>query len=972
MFDPKTLKAYELIETVSLPEYNGTGYLMSHIKTKARVMLVDNDDTNKVFNIMFRTPCMESTGVQHIIEHTVLCGSKKFPAKDPFIELAKGSLNTFLNAMTFSDKTCYPIASVNAADFHNLMDVYLDAVFNPNIYKREEIFKQEGWHYELNAPDDNIIINGVVYNEMKGVYSSRENVVAAICNESLFPDSIYGKDSGGDPDVIPSLTREAYLDFHRNYYHPSNSYIYLYGDVDFAKELEYIDSEYLSNYDYLYVPSEIGLQESFKEPVHVTGEYNIADDEDEKDNTFLTYNVVVGTTADINKTTALDVLIKVLFTEPGAPVRQAILDAGFCDDFDASIDTTLRQPTFSIIAKNANAEDEEKFISLIEDTLADVVEKGINKKAVTAAVNRFEFSNREAGSGRYPRGLTAGLDGMETWLYDDSAAFDLFNMQPVYDFLRVSIDDGYFEKIIREDILENTHKSFVKVLPKKGINKANEERLAEKLAEYKKSLSDEEITALIKDTENLKKYQSEPSPAEDIEKIPVLKLSDLDKNARKFTYKKHDVENFTVITNDIFSNGISYISFNFDVTDLDIDDVRTLSLMTTIFKEVDTDNFGYNDLSSEVNMYTGGISFSANIKDLYKPGTYKITFSVSMKCLDTKIEDGMKLVEEILFRSHLDDKKKIQENLSESKSMGQTYFLETGHITSSTRALSYIFPYLAQNQYAFDIDNYRWQCKLEENLDKYYDGLVADFKRILSKIVRRPALTINYTGKLPLDTVLSASKSFLGKLSDEPMGDPSKAKRVVAEKKNEGFKASSKVQYVASAADFKSAGLEYTGALNVLQLIMSYDYLWNNVRVLGGAYGAMCAFKRNGEMYFTSYRDPNLTETYDIYKKAADYVADFNCSDRDMLKYIIGTIAKIDSPMTPSMEGSYNYMGYENGYTDEMVQKSRDEILSCNQETVRELAKFVRLLSDSDAICAVGNEYKLSEAVGLFKTIESI
>jgi len=343
------------------------------------------------------------------------------------------------------------------------------------------------------------------------------------------------------------------------------------------------------------------------------------------------------------------------------------------------------------------------FISLIENTLQSVVENGIDKKAVTAAVNRFEFSNREAGSGRYPRGLTAGLDCMETWLYDDKAAFDLFNMQPVYDFLRDSVDNGYFENIIKEDILLNNHKSFVKVLPKKGINKANEERLAKKLADYKQMLSAEDIDKLVKDTENLKKYQSEPSPAEDIEKIPVLRLEDIDKNARKFTYEKHDVNDYTVIQSDIFSNGISYISFNFDVTDLDIDDVRTLSLMTTLFKEVDTDNFGYNELSSEINMYTGGISFSANIRDLYKPGTYKITFSVSMKCLDTKINESMKLVEEILFRSHLDDKKKIQENLSESKSLGQTYFLETGHITSSTRALSYIFPYLAQNQFLLEV-----------------------------------------------------------------------------------------------------------------------------------------------------------------------------------------------------------------------------------------------------------------------------
>ncbi|MBP5192534.1 MAG: insulinase family protein [Eubacterium sp.] len=972
MFNPDTLSAYTLVEKKELPEYNGTGYLLSHVKTKARVLLIDNDDTNKVFNIIFRTPDMSSKGVQHIIEHTVLCGSKKYPAKDPFIELAKGSLNTFLNAMTYSDKTCYPIASVNAKDYHNLMDVYLDAVFNPNIYKKEEIFKQEGWHYELNDPDDEIIINGVVYNEMKGVYSSADNVAEMYINESLFPDSIYGKDSGGDPDVIPTLTREEYLDFHRNYYHPSNSYIYLYGDVDFEKELNYIDEEYLSGYDYLSVPSEIALQKPFDKPVFVTGEYNIAEDEDEEDAAYLSYNTVIGRTADIYKTTAVDVLIKVLFNEPGAPVRQAVLDAEICDDIDASFDTTLCQPAFSIVAKNASPEDQERFVTIIEDTLKNIVEKGINKKAVEAAVNRFEFTNREAGSGRYPRGLSAGLTGMETWLYDDNAAFDLFNMQPVYDFLRQALSDGYFEKIIKEDILENNHKSFVTVLPKKGINKANEEKLAKEMSVLKASLSEDDIKKLVEDTANLKKYQSEPSPAEDIEKIPMLQLEDIEKKARKFSYKEYKQDGLTLVDTDRFSNGISYLSFNFDISDLDIDDIRVLGFASSLLKEVDTDRFSYNELSSEINMHTGGMSFSVNIRDIFKLNDYRVIFSASFKVLDTKMKEAVSLMSEILLHSHLDDKKRIRENLAESTSYGKTYFVETGHLTGSNRALSYIFPHLAQNQYACDLGAYRWECGLLDELDEKYPALVADINRIFGKIFRKNAMTMNYTGKLSPEEVFEAVKPFTDQLSSENIGDISKAKRVETEVKNEGFKASSKVQYVASAANFKAAGLEFTGALNVLQIILSYDYLWNNVRVLGGAYGAMCGFKRNGEMYFASYRDPNLQNTYEIYHNAYKYVEEFDCSDRDMLKYIIGTIAKIDSPMTPSMEGSHNYMGYENGFTDEMIQKARDQILTCDKYAIRELAKFIKLLSESKAVCTIGNEYKLEECKDLFKTIDSL
>ena len=972
MVNINSLKGYTLIKSEELPEYNGTGYLLSHNKTKARVLLIDNDDTNKVFNIIFRTPYMSSVGVQHIIEHTVLCGSEKFPAKDPFIELAKGSLNTFLNAMTYSDKTCYPIASVNAKDYHNLMDVYLDAVFNPNIYKREEIFKQEGWHYELESPEDDIIINGVVYNEMKGVYSSADNVVAELINESLFPDSVYGKDSGGNPDIIPSLTRDEYLDFHRKYYHPSNSYIYLYGNVDFEKELEFIDEEYLSKYDYLKVDSEIAHQKAFDKPVYVTGKYNIADDENEKRNTYLSYNVITGDTSDIYKTTAIDVLIKALFTESGAPVRQAIIDAEICDDLDTSLDTTLCQPLFAIVAKNSEPEYEEQFISIINDTLTELADKGLDKRALTAVINRFEFINKEASSGRYPRGLSAGLDAMETWLYDDAAAFDLFTMQPVYDFLRDNIDKGYFENIIKEVFLENNFKSFVKVLPEKGMNKKNEEALAKKLQDYKLSLSDDEISKLIEDTKALKKYQSEPSPKEDIEKIPMLKLEDIDKQARKFTYKKYVEDDITIIDTNIFANGITYLSFNFDVSDLDIDDLRVLSLVSNLFREVDTDNFTYNDLSSEINMHTGGINFSTGVRNYEKDNDYRVKFIASIKVLDNKLEDGIKVLSEILFRSHLTDKKRIKENLAEDVSYGKTFFVETGHLTSSNRALSYLFPYIAQSQYINDIDNYRWLCKLLDNLDTEFDELCESINRIMSKIFRRKALTISCTGKKEVAEILKASEPILSQLSDEPLGDISSAKRVETVVKNEGFKASSKVQYVSKAADFKKAGLPFTGALNVLQIIFSYDYLWNNVRVLGGAYGAMCGFKRDGEMYFASYRDPNLKNTYEIYENAVKYVEDFDANDRDMLKYIIGSIAKTDAPITPSMEGSFNYMGYENGYTDADLQKSRDEMLSCNQETIRGLAEYIKLLSESDAVCTIGNEYKLEENKDLFKTIESI
>ena len=452
----------------------------------------------------------------------------------------------------------------------------------------------------------------------------------------------------------------------------------------------------------------------------------------------------------------------------------------------------------------------------------------------------------------------------------------------------------------------------------------------------------------------------------------MLQLEDIEKKARKFSYKEYKQDGLTLVDTDRFSNGISYLSFNFDISDLDIDDIRVLGFASSLLKEVDTDRFSYNELSSEINMHTGGMSFSVNIRDIFKLNDYRVIFSASFKVLDTKMKEAVSLMSEILLHSHLDDKKRIRENLAESTSYGKTYFVETGHLTGSNRALSYIFPHLAQNQYACDLGAYRWECGLLDELDEKYPALVADINRIFGKIFRKNAMTMNYTGKLSPEEVFEAVKPFTDQLSSENIGDISKAKRVETEVKNEGFKASSKVQYVASAANFKAAGLEFTGALNVLQIILSYDYLGNNVRVLGGAYGAMCGFKRNGEMYFASYRDPNLQNTYEIYHNAYKYVEEFDCSDRDMLKYIIGTIAKIDSPMTPSMEGSHNYMGYENGFTDEMIQKARDQILTCDKYAIRELAKFIKLLSESKAVCTIGNEYKLEECKDLFKTIDSL
>ena len=483
------LQAYEVLEKRRIDDLNSESYILKHKKTGARVALLSNDDENKVFYIGFRTPPKDSTGVAHIIEHTVLCGSKKFPLKDPFVELVKGSLNTFLNAMTYPDKTVYPIASCNDADFQNLMHVYLDAVFYPNIYKTQNIFRQEGWHYEMEDENSELTINGVVYNEMKGAYSSADDVLSREILNSLYPDTTYGIESGGDPLCIPDLTYEEYLDFHRRYYHPSNSYIYLYGNMDMAEKLKFIDEEYLSDFDSISIDSRVEMQPAFDQPREIHRQYSIMKDESEEDNTFLTYNCSVGTSLDRKKYVAFDILDYALCSAPGAVLKKALIDKGIGKDVYSDFNNGIQQPIFSIYARNANADQKDEFVSCIRSVLEDLVKNGIDKKALLAGINLYEFKYREADFGRFPKGLLYGLQVLDSWLYDDMKPWINIEANETFDQLKKEVETDYFEKLIQKYLLDNNHKTVLLLEPVKGLTEKQDEELKEKLQHYKESFS---------------------------------------------------------------------------------------------------------------------------------------------------------------------------------------------------------------------------------------------------------------------------------------------------------------------------------------------------------------------------------------------------------------------------------------------------------------------------------------------------
>ena len=966
------LAEYEILDEHRVEDVQSDGFILRHKKSGARIAILSNNDDNKVFYIGFRTPPEDETGVPHIIEHTTLCGSKKFPVKDPFIELAKGSLNTFLNAMTYPDKTVYPVASCNDQDFKNLMDVYLDAVFNPNITKYEEIFKQEGWHYELTGKDDELKINGVVYNEMKGAYSSPDEVLSSQIYRSLFPDNTYSKDSGGNPEYIPKLTYEAYLDFYHKYYHPSNSYIYLYGDMDVVERLEWLDKEYLSLYDYKKVNSEINKQPAFDEIKNVEAQYSITMDDSQENKTYLSYNRVVGDSLDEMLYQAFDVLDYALVSSPGAPVKQALIDAGIGDDVYGSYDAGILQPVFSFVAKNANASQADEFESIIENTLKEVVKTGINKEALLAGINSSEFKFREADFGQFPKGLLFGLNCLDSWLFDDMKPFIHLECLGTFAKLRKAVDTDYFEKLIQEYLLDNTHGSSVTVKPKRGLGNEREEALAKELSDYKASLSDEEIKKLIEDTEHLKKYQEEPSSDEDLRKLPMLTRADMKKNAMPFSNIEDELLDVKVVRHDIESNGIDYISFLFDAGDFAQSELGYLGFFTNALGLVSTEKYSYTDLANATNIYTGGISTgTASHPDIKDRNNFVFKFEVKLKVLEKNLDKALELMEQMLLSSDFTDTKRLGELVAQIKARLQANLSSSGHLVAAMRSMSSFSRYALYQDELKGVAFYRSICRIEKELSESPKSVSDKLAAIARKLFARNRMLISFTGNNEAygNAKPSLEKVIAGFNKMSAIGNQAEVHFNTAK---EAFIDASQIQYVAKTGDFICEGYEYTGALRLLRIILSYDYLWINVRVKGGAYGCMNTFLRSGESYFVSYRDPNLSDTLDVYDRIPEYIKSFSPDERDMTKYIIGTFSALDTPMNPEAKGSRSLSAYLEGITYEQIQKERNEILNAQPEDIRRLADLVEAVLKKDSICVIGNENMIKESAGLFENVEKL
>lgn len=964
--------AYELIERKELQDIHSVGYLLRHKKSHARVMLIENDDENKVFNIAFRTPPEDSTGVPHILEHSVLCGSREFPLKDPFVELVKGSLNTFLNAMTYSDKTVYPVASCNDQDFQNLLHVYLDAVFYPNIYQKEEIFRQEGWSYHLEAEEGPLTYNGVVYNEMKGAFSSTDDVLEREILNVLFPDTAYGVESGGDPANIPDLTYEDFLAFHKKYYHPSNSYLYLYGNMDMDEKLRFIDEKYLSAFDAQEIASCIQRQEGFAEVVEKEMSYPLSDNEEEEERTYLAYARVVADAKDMKKCLAYEILDYVLLSAPGAPVKQAILDAGIGSDVYGSFEDGILQPYFTIIAKGTEASRKEEFDSIIRTELEKVVRDGIDQKAVEAGINYLEFRYREADFSGYPKGLMYSLDILGTWLYDETNPFITVELLGHFDDLRKDLKNGYFEKLIQEGLLSNSHGCMITLIPEKGLAVKRENEVNEKLAEFLNGKTQEEKQELLRRTIELEEYQDGDEDPEAIGCIPMLKREDIRREVNPFHNTVLDLSGSLFLHHNMETNDIAYIHLLFKMSGLRNEQIPYLSLLKSILGYIDTERFSYHELFNEINCSTGGIACGVELIDqVDAEKDFVPMFGVTGKSVFDKVPFLFEMMKEILFHSDFSDTKRIKEIISQIKSRAQVALVNAGHSTSVLRAFSYTSPLSWFQEQMAGISYYWFLEDMEKNFEDRKDELVENLKKLMGQIFCKENMILSYTGKEEmLPVVREEAESLKKMLSEEPYAEMQLSP--VWSVKNEGFQTSSQVQYVAQTGNFKKSGMNYTGALDILKVIMSYDYLWTNIRVKGGAYGCMSGFRRNGEGFFVSYRDPHLKRTLEVYKGIPEYLRSFEADEAELTKYIIGTISGKDVPRTPHMEGNRSRTAYLSGVTEEMLQRERDQILDASVEDIRVLADLVEAILADQQICAIGGEDKIENGKDVFGEIKPL
>lgn len=964
-----TYSGFLLKKEKYLKDVKSVARIFEHKKSGARLLHLENDDDNKVFSIAFKTPPYDDTGLPHILEHSVLCGSKNFSTKDPFLELSKSSLKTYLNAFTYPDKTVYPVASKNKKDFQNLMHVYLDAVFYPKIYEKPEIFKQEAWHYHLKKENDKLFLNGVVYSEMKGAYSSPQRKIYEDSCSSLYSDTRYRYSSGGDPEQIPDLTYEKFLNFHRDYYHPSNSFIYLYGDVDIKKKLRFLNDSYLSRYIKNKKEISLGIQEPFKELRRKVSRYSISEDNKGKNKVYFSLNYATNKNLGKEEWLSLRILIYYLIRAKSSPLKKALLDENIGDDVFGHFEDDILYPYASFIVKNSSFEKEENFLNIVNKTLERLFKNGLDKDLLQGCINTFEFKFREADFGSYPKGLVYNLEILKTWLYDENP-LEYLSLGDVFAKLRKLAKSDYFEKIMKQYLLENTHRSLVVLKPEKGLIEKKEMELEEKLNNYKDSLTINEVKNLVKETLGLEEYQQKEDSLEDKKKIPGLKIEDVKREIEVIPTKKEKISDSLVLFNPLETQGICYLRLAFNTKVVPYEKLHFLSLLSELLGRINTKKHTYEELDILIKKYTGGYFFSRGVyASQLGDEDYTPVFSVGGKVLTGDFAKLVELLFEIMFETKYDDKKHIKNILKEVKSRIEMRINTDGTDFAAMRLISYFSEQGKYNEYMNGITFYHFLCDLIENFDEHWDCLVEDLE-FLPKILFNKNLLV--TNVVCEDGAFSSVKNSLEKEISKLSSSRLETQDYYFNIKgvNEGLLSQSSVQYVVQGANFITSGYKYTGKLSVLQNILNGEYLWDELRVKGGAYGGYCSFGLSGNSLFGSYRDPNLKRTLEVYRGAPKFLRGFKSENMD--KFIIGTIGRLDMPLTPSMKGDRVLNMHFSKLTNDDLQKQRDEVLDTTVEDIRRFGDLIEAIISKKFYCVLGNESSIQREKKLFKTLLSV
>lgn len=956
-----TIHGFELIREQDIPEINTRARIFRHVRTGAELVSMENDDTNKVFGITFATPPTDSTGLPHILEHSVLCGSRKYPVKDPFIQLAKGSLNTFLNAFTFSDKTCYPVASQNLQDFYNLIDVYLDAVFYPRI--TPDILQQEGWHYELEQADQPLAYKGVVFNEMKGAFSSPDSVLSRWSQQSLFPDTVYGVESGGDPKHIPDLTYEQFKQFHDTYYHPSNAKIWFYGDDDPDERLRIVD-EFIADFDRLDVQPEMALQPRFSEPQVIRRGYAGEEDEEGGNRGMVTVNWLLTENTDPELTLGLNMLEHILLDTPASPLRKALIDSGLGEDLTGGgIDEQVREMYFTAGLKGIDADDAPKVEALIFDTLTKLAEEGIEPEMIEAAVNTVEFSMREYNTGGFPRGLAMMVSSLTTWIYGHDPLVPLAFEAPLNAIkARLENGDRYFEDLIGKFLLDNPHRTTVILEPDPTVREQDEAEERARLDAVASTLSEADVQAFIENTEKLRIMQETPDTPEDLAKIPMLTLDDLDKESQTIPIDLNEAHGSQLLYHDLFTNGITYLDLGMNLHALPQHYLPYVGLFSRALLEMGTETEDYVKLSQRIGRKTGGIRPSSLTSTISDGVNTTAWLFLRGKGTMTQTQDVLDILRDILLTVNFDDRERFLQIVLEAKAGKEAGLVPGGHgvVNSRLRAQFSEADWVAEQMggvsYLFFLRN------LIKQIETDWPSVLDVLQEMRYLLVNRNTMIANVT--LDQDNWAAFQPQLDGFLESLPTGSGDLAMWTPEHgTANEGLTIPAQVNYVGKGAPLYDYGYTIHGSVQVIRGFLNTAYLWEKVRVQGGAYGGFATFDRHtGVFNFLSYRDPNLLGTLKNYDAAAQYLRNLDLHPDELTKSIIGTIGSIDSYQLPDAKGYTSMVRHLVGVSDEERQQLREEVLGTTAAHFRQFADALDAVRDNGHVVVLGSADAINKA----------